>query len=98
MENLKLALLKNLKKDYLQGIFCTDPEDKEDDYIKYKLCENSEVDDGTVYVVLQKDASDRFKRLASNSIKRILSGTPYSEREIKFIYTGLIYVEDTGSC
>ena len=40
MKSINLIALKNLKKEYLQGIFSADPEDTEDDFIKYRLCEN----------------------------------------------------------
>lgn len=98
MKSINLIALKNLKKEYLQGIFSADPEDTEDDFIKYRLCENKDEDDGMVYVITSKDLPESFKKRASCALKRILSGTPHSDKKIEFINSYIPYVEDTSSC
>lgn len=87
-----------MNKEYLRGNFYPDPEDTEDDFLGYRLCENKKEYDGTVYVVVSKDFSDSFKKKAEESIRRILSGTIYSDRKIEFVNTSIPYVEDSSSC
>ena len=94
MKSINLIGLTCLNKEYLHGDFYPDSEDS----IEYRLCENKNEYDGMVYVVVSKDLPDNFKKKAENSLKRILSGTIYSDRKIEFVNTSIPYVEDSSSC
>ena len=96
MKSICLTELTCLNKEYLHGNFY--PDSVYGGAFEYRLCENKKEDDGRVYVVVHKDFPDSFKEKAESAIKRILSGTIYSDRKIEFVNTSIPYVEDSSSC
>ena len=91
MKTINLIALKNLDNRLLSGIFCLGPGEDEGDFVNYRLCENEDYDDGAVYVDVPRELPEDYKKKVSGALERVLTGTPYENREIIFINTTFNY-------
>ena len=89
MKTINLIALRYLDKELTSGSFCVGSGENEDDFVRYKLCENKDEDDGAVYVDTAQELPRRFKMRVDEVLGKILKGTPYEDR--KFIYINTIF-------